>query len=456
MLKNLFSLGLFITISATLVFAQESEKLSLQECIDIALRNNYDLRVAQINVESAENDITSSRSGWLPKINSSFSFGNYVQGKRTVKEDVPIGVDQDGNYIYEERLVQIAQTERKSYNASVSLDQHIYDFGRTGSGIRQAKAWRQYYEHSLFNTHNLVIANVHDKYYKLLKAMKLREVYAEAVRHAEENLEYNQTMLDVGLKSQAEIFQAKVNLGNRKTELINQINRIELAKADLNSAMGRYPATLIDIEEDMPQPIFPTYNFEEAVEIALQKNERLKAVDSEIKATEYAIRAAQARYAPSINARLGYDRNNDDIARVYSAKLDEDFTATIGARVSLNIFNGLADKAEVERQKLNNQLALEKLKEERRLLITQIREYFLLLKAYEDIIKINEENLQAYQENLRLQREKRRVGAGTELEVRQAQVDVIQAQETLVGAKYEAKINRAYLEAALGIIAKDN
>ncbi len=64
--------------------------------------------------------------------------------------------------------------------------------------------------------------------------------------------------------------------------------------------------------------------------------------------------------------------------------------------------------------------------------------------------------MQAYRENLRLQQEKRRVGAGTELEVRQAQVDVIQAQETLVSAKYEAKINRAYLEAALGVIAEDN
>ncbi len=456
MLKNLSITALLLMLSTTLLSAQDGEKLSLQQCIDIALSNNYDLRVAQINVELADKDITSSRSAWLPSVNSSFNFGKYIQGRRTVKEDYPIGIDENGNYLLKEQNVKIAQTERNSYSASVSLDQHLYDFGQTGGRIRQSKAWRQYYEHSLFNTKNLVIANVEDKYFQLLKAVKLKNVYAEAVTHAQENLDYNQTMLDVGLKSQAEIYQAKVNLGNRKTSLINQINAIELAKAALNSAMGRNPAMLIEVEEDTPQPIFPTYNFEEAVQIALEKNDRLKAIEYEVKAAEYAIRVAKSRFAPSIGARVSYDRNNDNISRVYSAALDENFTATIGAGINLNIFNGLADKAAVERQKLNNELALEKLKEEKRLLITQIREYFLMLKAYKDIIGINEENLLAYQENLRLQQEKRRVGAGTELEVRQAQVDVIQAQETLVSAKYEAKINRAYLDAALGIIAKEN
>ena len=455
MLKNIFILSLMTIFLSNLSLAQEGKKLGLNQCVKIALSNNYNLRVAQMNVEMAGFDITTARSGWLPRVNSSFNFGKYVQGRRTVKEDYPVGIDAEGNYLLEERNVKIAQTERNSYSAGVTLDQHIYDFGRTGSMIRRAKAWRQYYEHSLFNTKNFVIADVHDKYFQLLKAIKLEQVYAEAVAHAEENLEYNLTMLDVGLKSQAEIYQARVNLGNQKTALINQLNAIELAKAALNSAMGRNPATPIEIEEDMPHPIFPTYNFQEAVDIALQKNDRLRAIEDKVKATEYAIRAAKASYAPSIGARVSYDRNNDEISRVYSNKLDEDYTATIGAGISLNLFNGFADKAEVERQKINNQIALEELKEEKRLLITQIREYFLLLKAYRDIITISEENLQAYEENLRLQQEKRRVGSGTELEVRQAQVDVIQAQETLVSAKYQAKINRAYLEAALGIISEE-
>lgn len=448
-----FTLSLFFA-----VFAQENERLSLQDCIDIALSNNYELRVAQLNVELAEQDIVSSRSSWLPHVNSSFNFGKFIQGQRTERMDVQVGVDSSvvpPRVIIQERDVQIGKTERNSYSASISLDQHIYDFGRTSNRIREAKAYKQYHEHNLFNTRNLVMANVSDKYFELLKAIKLHSVYEEAVKHAEENLTYNVTMLDVGLKSQAEIFQARVNLGNRQTDLINQVNRIELAKAALNNAMGQNPALSVDVQEDMPKPIFSAYSFDEAVEIALENNDRLKAIESQVKAGEYAIRSAKAQYAPAIGARVSYNRDNDDIGRVYSPNLNEDYTATIGAGISLNIFNGLADKAAIQRQQLNNEMVLEKLKEEKRILITNIREYFLLLKSFEDVIRINQENLKAYEENLRLQTEKRRVGSGTELEVMAAQVDVIQAQETLVRAEYEAKIYRAYLDAALGIIGQE-
>lgn len=455
-MKNL-SFAVFICLSlSTFVLAQDVENLTIEQCIDIALQNNYQLRVAEMNVDIAEQDIVSARSSWLPQVNSSFQFGKQINGKRLVKQDVPVDFDPvTGDVLYQERNVLYDQTERNSYSASLSLDQHIYDFGRTGNNIRFAKAYQQFYEHNLFNQRQLVIANVSDKYYQLLKAKKLRDVYEEAVRHAEENLEYNQTMLDVGLKSQAEIYQARVNLGTQQTQLINQKNNIELAKSALNNAMGRSPETPLDIAEDLPAPIFPAYDFKEAMDIALEQNERLKAIEQEVRASEYAIRSAKARYAPSINARVSYNRNNDDIGRVYSTALDEDFTATIGAGIDLNIFRGLADKAEIQRQLIQHEMALEKLKEEKRILLTDIREYFLLLKSFQDILDINRENLDAYQENLRLQQEKRRVGSGTELEVMQAQLDVVQAQETLVRAEYDAKIARAYLEASLGVMEND-
>ncbi|RPH97028.1 MAG: TolC family protein [Calditrichaeota bacterium] len=453
---SLITLILMLILIARTGVAQTTEKLSLQDCIQIALEKNYSLKTAELQVKTAEKDVVSARSSWLPQVNSSFSFGKYVQGRRVVKEDYPVGLDPvTGGYIFEEKEVVYSRTERNSYNASVSLDQNIYDFGLTGNNIRQAKAFRNSYEHNLFDTRNLVIANVGDKFYQLLKSIRLRDVYAEAAHHAEENLQYNLTMLDVGLKSQAEIYQARVNLGNQKTQLINQNNTIEFAKAQLNNAMGRSAEEYIEITDEAPLPIFPEYDFSQAVQIAMENNEKLKSINEQIKASEYAIGAAKARFAPSIGARLNYNRSNDDIDRVYSPKLDEDFTATIGAGINLNIFSGLADKAALQRSMIQNQMELENLKEQKRLLITDINEYFLMLKAYADLININRENLAAYEENLRLQQEKRRVGSGTELEVMQAQVDVVQAKETLIRAEYDATTARVYLQAALGVMELD-
>lgn len=438
-----------------MLMAQQNVKLTLEECVDIALKNNSQLRVAQHQVELAATSVTSARASWLPSVNTSFSSGKFIQGAREVKTDVPVGIDPvTQRMIYEERKIYQDQTERMSHSASISLDQNIYDFGRTMNGIRQAKANKKVYEHQLINTKNMVMVNVAEAYYELLKAYKLYDVYKEAVKLAEENLDYSESMLEVGLAARAEIYQALVNVGTNRTNLINQENMIQFAKANLNNAMGQNPDTPVDIVEDESQPLFPDYDFDQAVSIASEQNEELKALEQQVKAYEYSIRAARAQYAPSIGGHVSYSRDNDDISRVYSSKLDEDFSVTIGAGINLNIFNGLADKAEVQRQKLNHQIALESLYEQKRLLIAQVKEYFLALQAYKDIIEINKENLDAYKENLRLQQEKRRVGSGTELEVTQAQVEVTQAQEELVRAEYNAKIRRAYLEAALGIIGQ--
>ncbi len=444
----------FILAMTTLLMAQD-KTLTLDECVQIALENNANLKMASTDVDIAGTQVTASRSGYLPRVNMYLNGGYYIQGARNVRQDVPVGIDSEtGAWIYEEQQIRQTQVQRDNYGAGVSLQQTIWDFGRTSNRVHQSKAYKDYYQHLLTNEENMVVADVKEAYFQLLKSYELLDVYSQALEASRDNLDYYQSMLDIGLTSKAEIYQAKVNVGTQKTSYIRQQNEVEFAKARLNRRLGWDTNRKVHVEREDSSPLFPDYEFSKAVEIALQENERLKALDQEVKAQEYAIRAAKARYLPTIGADVSYSRNNNDPARVYSGRLDEDFTATIGAQINLNLFNGLADKAEIERQILTHERQLENLKEQRRILIANLKEYFLALEAYRDIININAENLKAYQENLRLQIEKRRVGSGTELEVTQAQVEVVRAQEALVGAQYDAKIARAYLEAVLGIIQK--
>ena len=76
--------------------------------------------------------------------------------------------------------------------------------------------------------------------------------------------------------------------------------------------------------------------------------------------------------------------------------------------------------------------------------------------SYLQIIEINEANLEAAQEEFRLAEERYRIGSGTALEVREAQVNLNRAEQTLVAAKYNARMTQASLEQALGIIYKKN
>jgi len=433
------------------VFSQQVERLTLNDCIKIALKNNSTLRNAKRRVQMAGTDVTTATSNFLPSLSLSLSSGRFVQGARVVKQDVPVDYDPiTGRIIYEQKEIYQKSVERNYNQARVSLSQNIFDFGRSINGLKQARAQREASNYTMISTKQAVVLNVKQAYYELLKAIHLQEVYEGAVKLAEEQLKRAQTMMEIGLASQAEVYQAKVNLGSNQRNLLTQKNLVAIARANLNNALGRDPGIPVDVIEDETEPTFPDYSFEDAIKIAIDNNQEIKALELQAKADLYSYRVARARYMPTIGAALSYTRNNDEISRVYTTNLDQDFSANIGVQFDLNIFNGLADKAAVQRQALAYQMALEDLQERKRTLTVEVKQHFLELKAYKDFLEINRQNIEASKENLRLQQEKRRVGSGTELEVTQAQVELTQAQSDYVSAKYEAKIVKARLEATMG------
>ncbi len=442
---------ILVIFSGNLLWAQDEPALTLQDCIEIALKNNSQLRNAERRVEMAGTSVTTAMANLLPHINASLGSYKYVQGARVLKQDVPIGFDPiTGRVLYQQREIFQDRTERNSHSARVSLSQNVYDFGQTINAVKQVKASESAEQHSLISTKQTVILNVKKAYYELLKAYRLQEVYQEAVSLAQEQVNRAQAMFDIGLASQAEVFQAKVTLGSNQMNLITQQNLVEMAHANLNNALGRNPSTPFKLIEDKTEPIFPDYQFEDAVNTAISSNQDIKTLELQAKAYMYSIRAAKARYMPSIGASVSYSRNNDDYTRVYSSELNRDFSATLGIGLDLNIFNGFSDQAAVQRESLNYQTAMENLAERKRTVTAEVKQYFLQFNAYKEILDINRQNIEAAKENLRLQLEKRRVGSGTELDVAQAQVELTRAQSNLVQAEYDAKISKAQLEAVMG------
>lgn len=444
--------SLFLTSFAGPLFAQK-KVLSLEECIEIALNNNSALRNAERQVDIANTNVALSRSAFLPRVNSSFSSGKFIQGPRQVKTDVPVGIDPGtGEALYEQRTIRQAATDRNFNSARISLSQNLWDFGRSSNSLNMAKASRAAQEQSMVSTRHDVILSVKAAYFNLLKAEKLLGVYEEAEKLAQEQVNRAQTMMEIGLSSRAEVFQARVNHGSTKRQAITQANVVEMARANLNTALGIDPSTDIQVTEIQEEPTFVEYSFEEAIETAFENSPVIKSLDLSVKAALYNLRAARARYMPTLGASVSYSRSNDDIGRVYTHQLNEDYSASIGAQLDLNIFNGFSDKAEIQRQQLSYEMAMEDLAEQKRLIISNVKQYFLELEAYRDILEIQRENIEAAKENLRLQQEKRRVGSGTELDVTDAQVELTRAQSDYVSAEHDAHVAKARLQAAMGVI----
>lgn len=423
-------------------FAQNGRPLTLEECVKQALDNNSQVLNAERRVRVAESGVTIARANLLPRVNANFSSSRSREVFRETRTVLNAGqlLTTDGTYY-------------NSHSASISLNQTVFDFGATWNSIRQAGSTKDASDFTYQSTKQTTIASVHESYYQLLKDLRLLEVAREAVRQNEEQLKLTESRYEIGAAPQGEVFRTRTTLGDAKIELIRQENAVRNSQAALNVVLGRTPEAPVEVTDLPDVDVTKFYDMNQVVEKALQNNPGLRRYDAEMKAASQGVKMARTQFLPTFSINASYSRSDPNFDPVYS-NFDKTFNARISAFVSWNLFNGFADKAEVDREAANYRIARESKIEQERLLRQQVQQAMLNLEATREISTLNKDNLVSAEEDLRLAQERYRVGAGTLLDVITAQVNLTRAQSTLVRAKYDAKIAEAQLEAAMGTLGQ--
>ena len=443
---------LILLLSFTIGPSVLAAELSLHECIQIALKGNSTIIINKNINESYDEDVTGSYSGILPSINLNANSGKVEAGEREIEQDVPIGISaQDSTYIYDRRVIVQPGYTANFNSFGVSVNQNVFDGGEWWNAISYAKSQKVLSDKTLESTINNTILEVQQRFFDLLKAEKLLEVNNLAVGRSQDQLDKTQKMFELGAVAKVDVYRSRVNLGNDKINMLLQKNAVSLAKNNLNLAMGRQPETEIAINIE-GLDIFPEYSDTEGyMAEGLENNPEIRKSEAEVNSQSIQASRAYGVLWPAIGLFFNYNRSNEGFERVYSG-WDKNWNISYGIGLRLNIFNGLRDKVQIQKAKLAERNAMELYEENKRNLKAMIRQQINDFNSYLEIIDINEDNLEAAQEEYRLAEERYRIGSGTQLEVREAQVNLTGAEETLVRAKYSALVTQAQLANSLGMI----
>lgn len=428
-----------------------SKVVSLKECINIALENNSDLKRARYTNEISDYNVLGSYSGILPNVGVQAGGRSSTQGPTTYTDFVPTGkIDSTtGALIYQSVPRTNPKTITKNFSFSATISQNIFDGFRWYDQIVQAKVNKKSSDMNLKSELNSVILSVQTNYYNLVKQEKLYDVYKIAVERSQDQVNRTQKMFDLGAAAKLDVYQAKVNLGDDKINLLTQENVVSNARRTLNISLGRDPATEIEVNT-IDDVKLNTMDLDALLESAYENQPLLKKNESDLKSSEIGISIAKANFYPNLSAYFTYGRTNSEIDKLYK-NFDQDYYYVLGVSLNWNIFNGFYDHVSVQKAKLTHSSDLEYSENYRRQLKSNVKGFYENYKSYQEIIKINEGNLDAAKEELRLAEERYQIGAGTSLEVREAQVKLTRAEETLIAARYNALITLAELDNELGI-----
>ncbi len=437
---------LFLMFIGTAVSAQGN--MSLDDCIQTALKNNPDLISSYSQLGVAKANRLQAWSGILPNLSITAGPSRTFYAP-SVSENNSTYTDSLGNVIQQTSLVTGPTNISVNHFVSVNWNQTFWDQGRTRNQIRQGNAGVRGMEYGVQNSVINTVLAVSERYYDLIKLIEQRQVLQESVEVAEEQLKNSQNMYEIGTVAQVDIYRSRVNVGNNQITLLNHELRIEDAKNNLNIAMGRDIGTPVDIRTDVSVDIDYDLSLDDLMIRGISSHPQLLQLEETAASSNFAIKAAKSNRWPTLSWNGQYLRFNSDINKVYK-DANRDYQLSTNLRLNWNLFDGFQTKSNIQRAQNQTKIDDENLKRAKLTIQSNIRNFYLQLEQFRNKIDINRQIVDSAAEELRLENERYKVGSGTLIETIQAQSSYTGARYRLVEMQYDTKIAEARLNAAVG------
>jgi outer membrane protein len=413
-----------------------TEILSLEDCIEIAIRNNPEIGIAESGVKGAESGLLQSYGQLLPSLNVSFTTGRAFYGPSSIQYDA------------QGRPVQTEGFDYNSYSFNMNSNIVLFDGGRNINTIRSSMKYRDAAREEFRYAQDIVTAMVINKYYNFVRAKMLLVVAEESLDQAKQNLERSEALLEVGSATRADVLKARVRHSNTRLSLIRARNAVEFAREDLISVLSMRGEQEVDVDTMMvirfeePDP-------EAEIRLALENRPDLRSLELSKSAAQTSVAAAKSGWWPSIGAGFNYGWSDREMAENLNFFKDE-YSWSIGASVSFNLFDRFLTNSNVGMARADLRRAEYSLEKAKIDAIKEVKNLVFIMNEAKERIIVASETVEQANEDMRLAEERYRVGAGTMLETIDAQVALTQAKADVIEAKCDYLIAVADLARATG------
>ena len=473
--QKLVSLFLIIVLSCPMVFALQTKQieagstLNLNDCIGISLNNSPLVRRNIYNMKTAKNNISIAKSAYTPTVSAGVGYNQTFNSSN--------GNVMRNNY-----------SNRTFPSVSASLNQLIWNFGKTWANIKMQKFNKISAEYEFDYSVLTTIYDVKLKYYAVLATKSVVDIEKANVQITERNYLRTQAYFEEGIRSKIDLVNAEVNLSDAKVALVQAENSYKNALVELNNSMyvayapeyeiantetfnlvnPYVPISLTQISNDTDLSVVPApvkdavltagaeksrvlenyqfqkypYTFEQSIDLAMKNRPDLKAMDATVKAMEQALLAVKRQYYPTLSGNVGYGLANTQNYTNNSMSISVDLST------SFNIF-------QVKKEIDNAKIQVDSAKNEVELLSQntyfQVQEAYINMIQLEKQIPLLETKVRQTLENLELADGRYSVGIGDYIQLQDARVNYNNAQNSYVQTIYKYNVARTSLECAIAL-----
>ncbi len=345
--------------------------------------------------------------------------------------------------------IRNAAIAQNSYDLTVTASQLLYN-GSTIPAIRGAAFGRDASIFALRDTIDRVIALVRQQFYQVILNRSLIGVQEESVHLLEQQLKDQQNRFEAGTVPRFNVLQAEVALANQLPSLITARNNYRIAQLQLAKTIGldydprrhtdvplRCVGELAYEPRQMPLPV--------AVQVAKERRPFLKQQRANVLVQVEALHGAYGGFQPIISANAAYEWESSTFSDSLS---DINKGWFFGVTGSWPIFDGLATVGRIKQENALLKEARITYDDSVRQVELEVQQAYSNLQQDRQLFFSQEKNVDQAREALRLASARLAVGAGVQLDVLNAQVQLTQAQSTRLSALFSYNADLAEFDRA--------
>ncbi len=424
-------------LNAQTTTTEQPSKMSIEQAIELALKNNYGISIANNQAEQAANNNSLGNAGMLPRVdlNATENFAN-----NATKQEFSTGTSIDKKGV-----------QSKNITTGAYLTWTIFD------GLKMFATHQKLQELETMGTLNAkiqienTIVDVVSAYYTIAMQKQLISGLKENIGVTEERLKIAQKKFDIGTSSKIDVLQAKVDLNALRSTLMRQKTLLTDAKETLNQLLVQPVEQEIDVLDSIP--LMNSYKYEDLKNSILEKNSNLLFAQKNIDVSRYMVKEGKSMYYPKLNLNANYifSRAQNQAGLTL---LNQNLGLNLGFTASWTIFNGFNTVNNVKNLQLNLENSTTEYEFQKTLIQLSLVKAFNKYQDDIQILNLEEENDKLVKENLDMALERFRLGASTSIELKEAQRSYEDSNNRLSDARYNAKVSETQLLKLSGEIIK--
>lgn len=322
----------FLILSMLYSISAFAEKITIQESVELALKNNKDIKVSMLELEKSQLDVDKAWKDAYFKI-------NYTT---------------EANYFFKS-INSYTSSYDQLYSQNITLTQPIYTGGGIRAGIKIGENYETFYELSLDKTRKDTILSTVNAYINLLNAQNNLEVLKKSEETLNKNLEIQKEKYKLRMITKPDYLESERSVAEIEANVTDGKLQIDLAKEILANIIGiKDPKEIEIVPFTIEEKFSKKVNLDNDLNRLTLENTEYKMAVKQKEIANDNTQYQKSNLLPKVNGFINYGTSNqtkfDDLLK------EKNYNGTIGINVSWRLFDWNQTKDDIKKSEKQNQI----------------------------------------------------------------------------------------------------